>query len=44
MGGSVEATNEGIVSVVLILVTRGAIVYDTDISEEVRTVVWEGVG
>jgi hypothetical protein len=44
MGGSVEATDEGTVSVVPVPVTRGATVSDADISEEVRIVVWEGVG
>jgi hypothetical protein len=44
MGGSVEATDEGTISVVPVPVTRGAIVSDADIFEEVRIVVWEGVG
>jgi hypothetical protein len=43
MGGSVEATNEGTVSVVPVLVTRGATVSKADIPEVVTTVVWEGV-
>jgi hypothetical protein len=44
VGGSVEATDEGTVSVVPILVTKGATVSETDIFVVVRTVVWEGVG
>jgi hypothetical protein len=44
MGGSVEATNKGTVSVVLVPVTGGATVSKADISEVVTTVVWEGVG
>jgi hypothetical protein len=42
--GSVEATDEGIVSVVPVLVIGGATVFEADIPEVVRTVVWEGVG
>jgi hypothetical protein len=39
MGGSVEATDEGTISVVLVPITRGAIVSKAYISEEVRTMV-----
>jgi hypothetical protein len=44
MGGSVEATDEGTVSVVLVPITRGATVSEADIPKVVTTVVWEGVG
>jgi hypothetical protein len=44
MGGSVEATDKGTVSGVPVPVTGGTTVSDADISEEVRTMVWEGVG
>jgi hypothetical protein len=44
VGGSVEATDEGIVSVVPVPVTGGATVSEADIPEVVTTVVWEGVG
>jgi hypothetical protein len=44
VGGSVEATDDGTVSVVSVLVTRGATVLEADIPEEVTTVVCEGVG
>jgi hypothetical protein len=44
VGGSVEATDEGTISIVLVLVTKGATVSEVDISVVVRTVVWEGVG
>jgi hypothetical protein len=39
MGGSVEATDEGTISIVPVPVTGGATVFDVDISKEVRTVV-----
>jgi hypothetical protein len=44
VGGSVEATDEGTVSVVPVPVTGGATVSEADIPKVVRTVVWEGVG
>jgi hypothetical protein len=44
MGGSVEATDDGTVSIVLVPDTRGATVSEADIPEEVTTVVCEGVG
>jgi hypothetical protein len=44
MGGSIEATDDDIVSVVPVPVTGGAIVSEADIPEEVTTVVCEGVG
>jgi hypothetical protein len=44
MGGSVEATDEGTVSVVPVPITGGATVSEADIPEVVTTVVWEGVG
>jgi hypothetical protein len=44
MGGSVEATDEGTVSVVPVHITKGATVSETNISVVVRIVVWEGVG
>jgi hypothetical protein len=44
VGGSVEATDDGIVSIVLAPDTGRAIVSETDIPEEVTTVVCEGVG
>jgi hypothetical protein len=44
VGGSVEATDNGIVSIVLVPVTGGATVSEADIPEEVTTVVCEGVG
>jgi hypothetical protein len=44
MGGSVEATDEDTVFVVLVPVTGGATVSKADIPEVVTTVVWEGVG
>jgi hypothetical protein len=44
MGGSVEATDDGTVSVVPVPVTRGAIVSEVDIPEVVKTVVCEVVG
>jgi hypothetical protein len=44
VGGSVEATDDGTVSVVLVPVTGGAIVSEADIPEEVTIVVCEGVG
>jgi hypothetical protein len=44
MGGSVEATDDGIVFVVPVPVTRGATVSEADTPEEVTTVVCEGVG
>jgi hypothetical protein len=44
MGGSVEATDEGTVSVVPVPITGGATVSEADILEVVTTVVWEGVG
>jgi hypothetical protein len=44
MGGSVEATDDGTVSVVSVPVTGGATVSKADIPEEVTKVVCEGVG
>jgi hypothetical protein len=44
MGGSVEATNDGTISVVLVPVTGGSIVSEADIPKEVTIVVCEGVG
>jgi hypothetical protein len=44
MGGSIEATDDGTVSVVSVPVTGGATVSEADIPEEVTTVVCEGVG
>jgi hypothetical protein len=44
VGGLVEATDEGTVSVALVLITRGATVSDVDIPEVVRTMVCEVVG
>jgi hypothetical protein len=44
MGGSVEATDDGIVSIVPVPVTRGATISEVDIPEEVTTMVCEGVG
>jgi hypothetical protein len=44
VGGSIEATDDGTVSVVLVPDTRGATVSKADIPEEVTTVVCEGVG
>jgi hypothetical protein len=44
MGGSVETTNDGTVSVVPVPDTGGAIVSEVDIPEEVIIVVCEGVG
>jgi hypothetical protein len=44
VGGSIEATNDGTVSVVPVLDTGRAIVSEADIPEEVTTVVCEGVG
>jgi hypothetical protein len=43
MGGSIEATDDGTVSVVPVLITGGATVSEADIPEEVTTVVCEGV-
>jgi hypothetical protein len=44
VGGSVEATDDGTVSVVLAPDTRRATVSEADIPEEITTVVCEGVG
>jgi hypothetical protein len=44
VGGSVEAIDKGTVSVVPVLVTKGATVSKTNIFVVVRTVVSEGVG
>jgi hypothetical protein len=44
MGGSVEATNDGTVSVVLIPNAGTATVLKADVPEEVIIVVCEGVG
>jgi hypothetical protein len=44
MGGSVEATDDGTISVVSVPDTGGATVSEADIPEEVTTVVCEGVG
>jgi hypothetical protein len=44
VGGSVEATDDGIVSVVPAPDTERSIVSEVDIPEEVTTVVCEGVG
>jgi hypothetical protein len=44
VGGSVEATDDGTISVVPVLVTGGATVSEADIPEEVTIVVCEGVG
>jgi hypothetical protein len=44
MGGSVEATDDGTVSVVPVPVTRGATVSEADNPKEVTTVVCEGIG
>jgi hypothetical protein len=44
MGGSIEATNDGTVSIVPVPVTGGATVLEANIPEEVTTVVCEGVG
>jgi hypothetical protein len=44
VGGFVEATNDGTVSVVPVPVTGGATVSKADIHEEVTIVVCEGVG
>jgi hypothetical protein len=44
VGGSIEATDEGTVSVVPVPVTGGAIVFEADILEVVTTVICEGVG
>jgi hypothetical protein len=44
MGGSVEATDDGTVSVVPALDTGRATVSKADIPEEVTTVMCEGVG
>jgi hypothetical protein len=44
MGGSVKATDDGTVSVVLVPDTGRATVSEADITEEVTTVVCEGVG
>jgi hypothetical protein len=44
MGGSVEATDDGIDSVVPVPVTGGTTVSEADIPEVVTTVVCEGVG
>jgi hypothetical protein len=44
MGGSIEATDEGTVSIVSVPVTRGATISEADIPKVVTTVVWEGVG
>jgi hypothetical protein len=43
-GGSIEATDDGTVSVVPVLVTGGATVTEVDNPEEVIRVVCEGVG
>jgi hypothetical protein len=44
MGGSIEATDEGTVSVVSVPITGGATVSEADIPEVVTIVVCEGVG
>jgi hypothetical protein len=44
VGGSVDATEEGRVSVVVALVTRSAAVSEADMSEVVTKVEWDGVG
>jgi hypothetical protein len=44
VGGSIEATDKGTISVVLVPVTGGATISEVDIPEVVTTVVWEGVG
>jgi hypothetical protein len=44
MGGSVKATDDGTISVVLAPDTGRATVLEADILEEVITVVCEGVG
>jgi hypothetical protein len=44
VGGSVEATDDDTVSVVLVPITGGATVSKVDIPEEVTTVVCEDVG
>jgi hypothetical protein len=44
MGGSVEATDDGTVSVVSVPITGGATVSEANILEVVTTVVCEGVG
>jgi hypothetical protein len=44
VGGSVEATDDGTVSVVLVPDAGRATVLEADIPEEVITVVCEGVG
>jgi hypothetical protein len=44
MGGSIEATDDGTVSVVPVPVTGGATVSEADIPEVVITVVCEVVG
>jgi hypothetical protein len=44
VGGSVEATDDGTVSVVSAPDTGRAIVLEADIPEEVTTVVCEGIG
>jgi hypothetical protein len=42
--GSIEATDDGTVSVVPVLITGGATVAETDNLEEITRVVCEGVG
>jgi hypothetical protein len=44
MGGSVEATDDGTISVVPVPITGGAIVSEADIPKVVTTMVCEGVG
>jgi hypothetical protein len=44
VGGSVDATEEGRVSIVEAPVTRNAAVSKADISEVVTKVEWDGVG
>jgi hypothetical protein len=44
VGGSIEVTDDGTVSVVPVSVTGGATVLEADIPEEVIIVVCEGVG
>jgi hypothetical protein len=44
MGGSIEATDDGTISVVSVPVTGGATVSEADIPEVVTTVVCEGIG
>jgi hypothetical protein len=44
MGGSIEATDEGTISIVLIPINGGATISEADIPEVVTTVVCDGVG